>query len=103
MTAPENSQETTQYLTLTSSFQDFFDNEQEISLRFRKPIKAAWDRYMADMGKGKLQQGQRNLLLACVHPEDKPGLITALDTHYALAASFATEIGKRMGLDSLGK
>ncbi len=92
-----------QYLTLTSSFQDFFDNEQEISLRFGKPIKAAWDRYMADMGKGKLQQGQRNLLLACVHPEDKPTLTEALDTHYALAASLATEIGKRMGLDSLGK
>ena len=92
-----------QYLTLTASFQDFSDQDQEIQARFCKPTKSAWDRYVTEMGKGRTQQAQRNLLIACIHPDDKDTLLKALDEHLALSASFAAEIGKRMGLDSLGK
>lgn len=88
-------------LKLTRQFRDWEGQDVELAVSFAKPNRPMLGRLTKSASKDPLM-AMRNMLLDCVAPDDRDALITALDEHEGLAASFANEILERVGFGSLG-
>lgn len=70
-----------------------------LSFRFAKPTKIQIQR-LQDKAAKAAGQASRNLVLDCVHPDDKQALTDAMEEYPGIATTFATAIIKGVGITS---
>ena len=100
MSQPENRK----YVSFSHTFSDPWSGEnatgisedaQDVTLTFRfaKPTKTQIQR-LQDKAAKNAGQASRNLILDCVHPDDKQALTDAMEEYPGIATSFAAAIIK---------
>jgi hypothetical protein len=94
----ENNKEN-DYRHLTTEFMDFDDNPVKVDIRFKRPGQATCDRAIKDMQRSP-GKAFHNLLMGCVHPEDKEELKVAMETFPGVGVSFGSEILERSGFSA---
>ena len=98
------------FVTFTHTFSDPWAEEsatgtledaQDVSLSFRfaKPTKLHIQR-LQDKAAKNAGQASRNLVLDCVHPDEKQALTDAMEEYPGIATSFATAIIKGVGISA---
>jgi hypothetical protein len=88
------------YASIEHSFYDPWAKEDvELSFRFAKPTKTQIKRLSDTAGKNATQ-ASRDLLLGCVHPEDKEALLSKMEDYPGIAISFSTALIKMVGITS---
>lgn len=92
----------TKYYKLTTAFEDLGGDSQTFSSRFRKPVPAEISRAQQAIGKNPLQ-GSDSLCRVLIHEDDKQGYIDAAREFPGIADTYATQILKSCGFNSLGK
>ena len=97
--------ESRKYVSFSHTFADPWSGEnaedaQDVTLTFRfaKPGKTQIQR-LQDKATKNAGQASRNLVLDCVHPEDKQ-LSDAMEEYPGIATSFATAIIKGVGISA---
>ena len=106
MSQPENRK----YVSFSHTFSDPWSGEnatgisedaQDVTLTFRfaKPTKTQIQR-LQDKAAKNAGQASRNLILDCVHPDDKQALTDAMEEYPGIATSFATAIIKGVGISA---
>lgn len=70
-----------------------------LSFRFAKPTKTQIQR-LQDKAAKNAGQASRNLVLDCVHPDDKQAMLEAMDEYPGLATTFATALIKGVGISA---
>ncbi len=90
------------YVVLVSEFKNFSGEEIRLEYRFRQPTVSDLSRSTLEAAKSPLRSF-RNLLLACVCPDDEASLREHLEQYPGVATTFANEIFERTGFGSLGK
>jgi len=90
------------YIVLVSEFRNFAGEQMRIECRFRQPTVSDLSRSTLEAAKSPLRSF-RNLLLACVCPDDEASLREHLEQYPGVATTFANEIFERTGFGSLGK
>ena len=80
---------------------DALEDAQDVTLSFRfaKPTKLQIQR-LQDKAAKNAGQASRNLVLDCVHPDDKQALTDAMEEYPGIATSFATAIIKGVGISA---
>ena len=80
---------------------DSADDAPEVTLsyRFAKPTKTQIQR-LQDKAARNAGQASRNLVLDCVHPDDKQALTEAMEEYPGLSSTFATAILKGVGISA---
>ena len=73
--------------------------EVTLSYRFAKPTKTQIQR-LQDKAARNAGQASRNLVLDCVHPDDKQALTEAMEEYPGLSSTFATAILKGVGISA---
>ena len=98
--------ENRKYVSFSHTFSDPWsgDSAEEaqdvtLSFRFAKPTKLQIQR-LQDKAAKNAGQASRNLVLACVHPDDKQALTDAMEEYPGIATSFATAIIKGVGISA---
>ena len=93
--------ENRKYVSFSHTFSDPWSGENAeeaqdvtLSFRFAKPTKLQIQR-LQDAG-----QASRNLVLDCVHPDDRQALTDAMEEYPGIATSFATAIIKGVGISA---
>lgn len=98
------------FVTFTHTFSDPWAGEsatgtledaQDVSLSFRfaKPTKLHIQR-LQDKAAKNAGQASRNLVLDCVHPDDKQAFTDAMEEYPGIATSFATAILRGVGISA---
>ena len=94
------------YVSFSHTFADLWAGEstadaQDVTLAFRfaKPSKTQIQR-LQDKAAKNAGQASRNLVLDCVHPEDKQALADAMEEYPGLSSTFATAILKGVGISA---
>lgn len=88
------------YKLLSHSWEDLWeDKEATVSARFKKPSPQAIKRMQAGAGKDPIKASY-NLLLDCVHPEDKEKLAADLEAYPAVVATLSGAILKSCGVSA---
>lgn len=102
MSQPENRK----YVTFSHTFSDPWSGEnaedaQDVTLTFRfaKPNKTQIQR-LQDKAAKNAGQASRNLIMDCVHPDDRQVLTDAMEEYPGIATSFATAIIKGVGISA---
>ncbi len=93
------------YATLTHTFNDMWEDNQEVTLEFRfaKPTKADMARFQSSATKNGTN-ANRELLLSLIHEEDKQKFIDACEEHAGLLITFINPILSSIGVSAeLGK
>jgi hypothetical protein len=90
------------YIALTAEFVDFDEREVRVSYQFRKPTPQQLSRANKEVQKDP-ERAFKNLLTQLVRPEQADDFKAVVADYPGVATSFATEVYKRMGYDSLGK
>lgn len=77
------------------------DDAQEVTLSFHfaKPTKTQIQRLQVSAAKNA-GQASRNLVLDCVHAEEKQALVDAMEEYPGLATTFATAIIRGVGISA---
>ena len=70
-----------------------------LAFRFAKPTKMQIQR-LQDKAVKNGGQASRNLVLDCVHPDDKQALTESLEEYPGLATTFATALIKGVGISA---
>lgn len=91
------------YVAFTHSFNDPWLGEagEDVTLTFhfakptRLEVKRLQDKAVKDSA-----QAARNLLLDVVRPEDKQGLLDAMDEYPGIATSFSTAVIRGVGISA---
>lgn len=98
--------ENRKYVSFSHTFSDPWagDNAEDaedvtLTFRFSKPSKTQIQR-LQDKASRNVGQASRNLVLDCVHPDDKQALTDAMEEYPGIAASFATAIIKGVGISA---
>ena len=98
--------ESRKYVSFSHTFADPWTGEtaedaQDVTLTFRfaKPNKTQIQR-LQDKAAKNAGQASRNLVLDCVHPDDKQALSDAMEEYPGIATSFATAIIKGVGISA---
>lgn len=98
--------ESRKYVSFSHTFADPWTGEtaedaQDVTLTFRfaKPNKTQIQR-LQDKAAKNSGQASRNLVLDCVHPDDKQALSDAMEEYPGIATSFATAIIKGVGISA---
>ena len=96
---PETKETNRKYVLFSHTFADMWagdsaDDAPEVTLsyRFAKPTKTQAARNAG--------QASRNLVLDCVHPDDKQALTEAMEEYPGLSSTFATAILKGVGISA---
>lgn len=94
------------FVAFTHTFSDPWAGESAedakdvtLSFRFAKPTKTQIQR-LQDKAAKNAGQASRNLVLDCVHPDDKQALTDAMEEYPGIATSFATAIIKGVGISA---
>ena len=94
------------YVSFSHTFADPWsgenaDDAQDVTLTFRfaKPNKTQIQR-LQDKAAKNAGQASRNLVLDCVHPDDKQALSDAMEEYPGIATSFSTAIIKGVGISA---
>lgn len=94
------------YVAFTHSFADPWSGDsaedaQDVTLTFHfaKPTKLQIQR-LQDKAAKNAGQASRNLVLDCVHPDEKQALMDAMEEYPGIATSFATAIIKGVGISA---
>lgn len=94
------------YVLFSHTFADMWagdsaDDAPEVTLsyRFAKPTKTQIQR-LQDKAARNAGQASRNLVLDCVHPDDKQALTEAMEEYPGLSSTFATAILKGVGISA---
>ncbi len=102
MSQPENRK----YVSFSHTFSDPWagdtaEDAQDVILTFRfaKPTKTQIQR-LQDKAARNAGQASRNLILDCVHPDDKQALTDAMEEYPGIATSFATAIIRGVGISA---
>lgn len=90
------------YIDLTAEFTDFDEREVRVTHSFRKPNPQQLSRANKEVQKDP-ERAFKNLLTQLVHPDQAEAFKAVVADYPGVATSFANEIYKRMGYDSLGK
>ena len=103
---PETKETNRKYVLFSHTFADMWagdsaDDAPEVTLsyRFAKPTKTQIQR-LQDKAARNAGQASRNLVLDCVHPDDKPALTEAMVEYPGLSSTFATAILKGVGISA---
>lgn len=103
---PETKETNRKYVLFSHTFADMWagdsaDDAPEVTLsyRFAKPTKTQIQR-LQDKAARNAGQASRNLVLDCVHPDDKQALIEAMEEYPGLSSTFATAILKGVGISA---
>lgn len=80
---------------------DSADDARDVTLSFRfaKPTKTQIQR-LQDKAAKNAGQASRNLVLDCVHPDDRQALTDAMEEYPGIATSFATAIIRGVGISA---
>lgn len=102
MSEPENRK----FVSFTHTFSDPWSGENaedardvSLSFRFAKPTKLHIQR-LQDKAAKNAGQASRNLILDCVHPDDRQALTDAMEEYPGIATSFATAIIRGVGISA---
>lgn len=94
------------YVSFSHTFSDPWagenaDDAQDVTLSFRfaKPTKTQIQR-LQDKAAKNAGQASRNLILDCVHPDDRQALTDAMEEYPGIATSFAAAIIKGVGISA---
>ena len=103
---PETKETNRKYVLFSHTFPDMWagnsaDDAPEVTLsyRFAKPTKTQIQR-LQDKAARNAGQASRNLVLDCVHPDDKQALTEAMEEYPGLSSTFATAILKGVGISA---
>ena len=103
---PETKETNRKYVLFSHTFADMWagdsaDDAPEVTLsyRFAKPTKTQIQR-LQDKAARNAGQASRNLVLDCVHPDDKLALTEAMEEYPGLSSTFATAILKGVGISA---
>jgi len=103
---PEAKETNRKYVLFSHTFADMWagdsaDDAPEVTLsyRFAKPTKTQIQR-LQDKAARNAGQASRNLVLDCVHPDDKQALTEAMEEYPGLSSTFATAILKGVGISA---
>lgn len=103
---PETKETSRKYVLFSHTFSDMWagdsaDDAPEVTLsyRFAKPTKTQIQR-LQDKAARNAGQASRNLVLDCVHPDDKQSLTEDMEEFPGLSSTFATAILKGVGISS---
>ena len=103
---PETKETNRKYVQFSHTFSDMWAGESAedapevtLSYRFAKPTKTQIQR-LQDKAARNAGQASRNLVLDCVHPDDKQSLTEAMEEYPGLSSTFATAILKGVGISS---
>ena len=103
---PETKEINRKYVLFSHTFADMWagdsaDDAPEVTLsyRFAKPTKTQIQR-LQDKAARNAGQASRNLVLDCVHPDDKQALTEAMEEYPGLSSTFATAILKGVGISA---
>lgn len=103
---PETKETNRKYVLFSHTFADMWagdsaDDAPEVTLsyRFAKPTKTQIQR-LQDKAVRNAGQASRNLVLDCVHPDDKQALTEAMEEYPGLSSTFATAILKGVGISA---
>ena len=103
---PETKETNRKYVLFSHTFADMWagdsaDDAPEVTLsyRFAKPTKTQIQR-LQDKAARNAGQASRNLVLDCVHPDDKQALTEAMEEYPGLSSTFATAILKGVGIST---
>ncbi len=103
---PETKETNRKYVLFSHTFADMWagdsaDDAPEVTLsyRFAKPTKTQIQR-LQDKAARNAGQASRNLVLDCVHPDDKQVLTEAMEEYPGLSSTFATAILKGVGISA---
>lgn len=103
---PETKETSRKYVQFSHTFSDMWAGESAedapevtLSYRFAKPTKTQIQR-LQDKAARNAGQASRNLVLDCVHPDDKQSLTEAMEEYPGLSSTFATAILKGVGISS---
>ena len=103
---PETKETNRKYVLFSHTFADIWagdsaDDAPEVTLsyRFAKPTKTQIQR-LQDKAARNAGQASRNLVLDCVHPDDKQALTEAMEEYPGLSSTFATAILKGVGISA---
>lgn len=103
---PETKETNRKYVLFSHTFADMWagdsaDDAPEVTLsyRFAKPTKTQIQR-LQDKAARNAGQASRNLVLDCVHPDDKQALTEAMEEYPGLSSTFATVILKGVGISA---
>ena len=94
---PETKETNRKYVLFSHTFADMW--EVTLSYRFAKPTKTQIQR-LQDKAARNAGQASRNLVLDCVHPDDKQALTEAMEEYPGLSSTFATAILKGVGISA---
>lgn len=92
------------YAPFTITFKDPWIEEEEdgevsLTFHFAKPTKLQIKR-LQDRAAKDATQASRNLIFDVIQPEEKDGLLAAIEEYPAIVTSFSTAIMKCVGLSS---
>ena len=103
---PETKETNRKYVLFSHTFADMWagdsaDDAPEVTLsyRFAKPTKTQIQR-LQDKAARNAGQASRNLVLDCVHPDDKQAITEAMEEYPGLSSTFATAILKGVGISA---
>lgn len=103
---PETKETNRKYVLFSHTFADMWagdsaDDAPEVTLsyRFAKPTKTQIQR-LQDKAARNAGQASRNLVLDCVHPDDKQALTEAMEEYPGLSSTFATANLKGVGISA---
>lgn len=103
---PETKETNRKYVLFSHTFADMWagdsaDDAPEVTLsyHFAKPTKTQIQR-LQDKAARNAGQASRNLVLDCVHPDDKQALTEAMEEYPGLSSTFATAILKGVGISA---
>lgn len=89
--------EQTEYKTLYHEFYDAFTEEDvKKSYRFKRPSPKNFERMQARAMK-KPAAALKNICMDCIHPDDKPEFIKALQDWPGLTSAFGSRLIKSTG------
>ena len=103
---PETKETNRKYVLFSHTFADMWAGDSAddapvvtLSYRFAKPTKTQIQR-LQDKAARNAGQASRNLVLDCVHPDDKQALTEAMEEYPGLSSTFATAILKGVGISA---
>ena len=100
---PETKETNRKYVLFSHTFADMWAGDSAddapLSSRFAKPTKTQIQR-LQDKAARNAGQASRNLVLDCVHPDDKQALTEAMEEYPGLSSTFATAILKGVGISA---
>lgn len=97
----ELNEDNLKYVAFTHSFEDPWADSSMVSVTFRfaKPTKIQVQRLQERAAKNSAQAA-RNLVLDCVHPEEKQQLIDTMEEYPGLGTTFSSAIIKGVGISA---